>query len=96
MARDPLDGWFISTAHLTKCVNKIKESKTYVPSVLILSEQNFHSLLMAIAAHNYKNIVAEYKQLGIVKVVWAEDINDGEFMLSSELGIPTDVERILL
>jgi hypothetical protein len=86
-----LDGWFIQTDKLKECIDKIK---TYTPSVLILSKNNWNGILNAIAIHQYKSILFDYRNLGITQIVWAEDIHDGEFMLSSTKGLPTDIETI--
>lgn len=95
MVRDPLEGRMLDLAFLTKCVDKVKSAGKYKPEVLILSEADFHGHLMAIAAHGLNHhIVSSYTALGIKRLVWAEDVTDGEFLLSSGKGLSKGIQTL--
>ncbi len=90
---DVFEGGFIKPEFLKTCIEQVKHK--YEPKVLILSRTGFHRLLNAIALHGHSHhIVSGYKQLGIEKVIWAEDLPDYEFMLSSGKGLEGSIETI--
>lgn len=95
--RNPLDGFLIKAEFLTKCVNEVKKKDKYNPSVLVLSEGDFNGLVMATHLHGYSHyFVNACRKLGIKRVVWAEDLPDGEFLLSSGEGLPKDIETLTI
>ena len=90
------EGRFIDPTFLGECVQKVLAAGKYVPSVLILSEDDFQGIIWAISMHGYNyHIINNYKKLGINRVVWAEDVEDGDFLLSSGAGLDPSVETII-
>jgi hypothetical protein len=92
---DPVEGRFLNVAFLAKCIRQVKTDGKYIPSVLVLSREDFNGHFYAIALHGQSHhIVGSYQKLGIKKLVWAHDVADGEFLLSSGEGLPSGIETI--
>ena len=80
-----LDGSYIEPKFLADCIQEVKQKRTYVPTVLILSEEGFNGLLNA--AFLYRQtawLKEEYGKLGIKRIIWAHDVPAGAFELTSD------------
>lgn len=94
---DVFEGGYIHPEFLAACVRKVRDTKTYDPKVLVLSHDGFRRLNNAIWFHGQSHpIRSGYKAAGIERVVWAEDVPDGEFLLSSGKDLPEGIETLFL
>jgi hypothetical protein len=91
---DPLEGRVPDLDFLQKCADKVRTK--YEPKFLILSEDDFRGLVWAMTIHHYDHVKPKLKGMGIEKVVWAGDLPDGEFMLSSGKGLEEGIETVVL
>lgn len=95
--KDIFEGRWIDIFFLTQCVKQVLAEGKYVPEVLVLSQNDFAGHVNAITLHGHQHhIVNSYKKLGLKRIVWAEDVKDGEFLLSSGKGLEEGIETILL
>lgn len=95
MIFDVFSGSFIQPELLMECADEVRHK--YEPEVLILSEKGFRELVNAIYLHGFGHHIAQgYKSAGVKRVVWAPDVADEEFMLSSGRGLDAGVETLVL
>lgn len=88
---DPLEGGWIDPGKLKACIATVTR---FTPSTLVLSEDAFRRLVNATFIHPYGGWLRnEYVKLGIKRVIWMEDLPEGEFLLSSDK-IPNDIETL--
>ena len=94
---DVYGGQFIRPEFLKQCIDEVRAKRQYEPTVLILSQGAYRGLFNAIAMHGMSQfLVNGYLAAGIERVVWAEDLKDGEFLVSSGVGLEDGIETMHL
>lgn len=91
----PLEARLLDMDSITRVTEALK-AKGQAPSYLLLSHDDFDGFVNAVMVHPHKYQMYQLKTLGITRVVWAHDLKDGEFVLSTGKGIPKDVQTLSL
>ena len=91
---DVLEGRVLNLAFLRECADTVRGK--YEPKVLILSQEDFRGHMYAATIHNCDVAIKAYKDLGIERIVWATDLDPGEFLLSSGKGLEEGIETMVL
>lgn len=91
---DLLEGRMMDMAFLRKCIKQVRSK--YKPVVLILSELDFRRQVNLAFHGLWEHAKSQYASLGLEKIIWAKDLKEGEFLLSSGAGIATGIETLYL
>jgi len=82
---------------LREAIAAVRAKGRYEPRVLVLSENAFLQLTNLVAVHGYSAwIASEYHKLGIERVIYADDVDDREFVLTSGRGLPAGIAEIII